>query len=95
MRAILGEAAIEYLKHMGTAKCKELGVFDSMNDMVKKTTPTLKVVVPLVMSAVTEPALRMTLDSLSRAEAGTEDTFNTPPIKSNETDTTGFGPRLS
>lgn len=97
-RAILGEAAIACLKHMGNAKCKSLGIFDSMNDVVKKAAPTVQDVAPKVMGAVAEPALRMTLDSLSRAQAGTETTFITPPIrqaKKRETDTTGFAPRLS
>ncbi|KAJ8110446.1 hypothetical protein ONZ43_g5869 [Nemania bipapillata] len=97
-RAILGEAGIECLKHMGNAKCKQLGIFDNMTGIVKQTAPTLQGVAPKIMVAVAEPALRMTLDSLSRAQSGTEDTFITPPIrkpKKNEKDTTGFGPRLS
>lgn len=97
-RAVLGEAAIASLKHLGNAKCKSLGIFDSMNDIVKKAAPTVQDVAPKVMGAVAEPALRMTLDSLSKAQAGTEANFKTPPIrhaKKKETDTTGFAPRLS
>lgn len=97
-RAILGEAAIACLKHMGNAKCQSLGIFDNMTDIVKNAAPTVQEVAPKVMGAVAEPALRMTLDSLSRAQSGTETTFITPPIrqpKKRETDTTGFAPRLS
>ncbi|KAJ8124263.1 hypothetical protein O1611_g9378 [Lasiodiplodia mahajangana] len=97
-RAILGEGAIACLKHMGNAKCKSLGIFDSMSHTVKSTAPTLAGVAPEITPAVAEAALRMTLDSLSRAQDGTEGSFITPPIrdpKRKETDTTGLAPRLS
>ncbi|KAK3375574.1 hypothetical protein B0T24DRAFT_697817 [Lasiosphaeria ovina] len=96
-RAVLGEAAIAALRHMGNDKCQEEGLFDSMASTIMTMAPTVRGVAPKILGAVTEPALRMALDSLSKAQTGgTEDTFAEPPIrvpKSHETDTVGLGLR--
>lgn len=96
-RAILGEAAIACLKKMGNDKCKETGIFDSMAQDVKTLAPTVQRVAPKVVPFVAEPALRMSLNSISKIQAGTEDTFASDPVrglKQSETNTTGFGSRL-
>ncbi|KAI0538442.1 hypothetical protein GGR58DRAFT_501106 [Xylaria digitata] len=90
-------AAIACLKEMGNAKCKKLGIFDNMNDIIKKRAKVVQGVAPKVLGVLAEPALRVTLDTLSKVQDTTEDTFVTPirPLGKKEKDTTGFDPRLS
>ncbi|KAJ1323235.1 glutamyl endopeptidase [Microdochium nivale] len=97
-RSILHEAALEGLKHLGNQKCKDLGIFRSMAMRVRYQAPTVTAVAPLVMSAVSEAALRLSLESLSKAQAGSEATWVQKPIRAarkGEHNTMGFGSRLA
>ncbi|KAK5652966.1 hypothetical protein OQA88_9446 [Cercophora sp. LCS_1] len=73
-RAVLGESAIEALRRMGNARCKELGVFKTMADSVRRLRPTVMGASPTILPAVAGPVLRLTIDELARKRAeGTED----------------------
>ena len=79
-RAILGEAAIAAIKHMGNAKCKEEGIFETMTDIVKVLKPTVVGAAPKILPAVTESALRIAIDNLAKAKATNAEDCSASPI---------------
>ena len=95
-RALLGEAALSAVVHLGTSKCKDLGIFQRMQPTVLKLRPICRRAGPTIMPFVIEPAWRMTtrkvtLPTKQNGEASVE------PVRiptSDDTNTIGFGPRL-
>lgn len=96
-RALLGEAALSTVIHLGTAKCKDLGIFDRMQPTVIKLQPVCRRVAPAIIPFVMEPVWRATTGGLilpqkRKGEAGIEPA-HVPT--SDDTNSLGFGPRLS
>jgi hypothetical protein len=90
-RALLGEAALTAVIHLGTSKCKNLGIFQRMQPTVLKLQPICRRAGPTIMPFVIEPAWRMTLPTKQNGEASVEPK-HIPT--SDDTNTLGFGPRL-
>lgn len=67
-RAILGEAALAAVMTMKRQQLEEDGILHDMAKTVKQLSPTVKQVSPHVMGTVTEPALRIALDSLKTTD---------------------------
>ncbi|KAM0335043.1 hypothetical protein ACHAQA_000077 [Verticillium albo-atrum] len=93
-RAILGEAAIACLKHLGNDKCKEEGFFDSMSAYVKKLSPFVSTVGPKIVGAIAEPALRLALSNLPKPPGTETEIPKLRPGRSNDANIGGFGPQL-
>lgn len=95
-RAMLGEAALTTIVHLGPSKCKDLGIFQRMQPIVEKLQPSCKRAAPVIMPFVMEPVWRattggLTLSQKQKGEAGFE------PARiptSDDTNTLGLGPRL-
>lgn len=79
-RAVLGEAALAAIVHLGAKRCEEEGLFTTMGDIVKKIAPVVTRVAPKVLTAIAEPALRIGLDELRKSQLGTTESAY-PPIR--------------
>ncbi|KAG7134317.1 Glutamyl endopeptidase like protein [Verticillium longisporum] len=93
-RAVLGEAAIACLKHMGNDKCQQEGFFDSMSAYVKKLAPLVTTIGPKIVGAVAEPALRLALSNIPKPPGTESEIPKLRPGRSNDTKVAGFGPKL-
>lgn len=96
-RALLGEASLATIIKLGPAKCRTLGIFDRMLPIVSKLQPTCRRVGPMVMPFVMEPAWRTTGGGLNLPQKpnGEADVEPKRIPTSDDTNTTGFGPRLN
>lgn len=92
-RALLGEAALEAVVHLGPSKCKDLGIFQKMQPTVIKLRPICRRAGPTIMPYVMERAWRLTSKGVptKSGEAAVEPART---ITSADTNTLGFGPRL-
>ncbi|KAH0555794.1 hypothetical protein GP486_006262 [Trichoglossum hirsutum] len=72
-RAILGEAALAGILSMSKETLADESLFSHLKDIIKPLAPIIKTVAPKVIGTVTEPALRIALDALSKQNRpGTE-----------------------
>lgn len=96
-RALLGEASLATVIKLGPAKCRTLGIFDRMLPIVFKLQPTCRRVGPMIMPFVMEPAWRATGGELTLPQKpnGEADVEPKRIPTSDDTNTTGFGPRLN
>lgn len=94
-RAMLGEAALTTIVHLGPSKCKDLGIFQWMQPIVKKLQPNCKRAAPVIMPFVMEPVWRATTGglTLSQKQKGEFEQPARVPT-SDDTNTLGLGPRL-
>ena len=72
-RAVLADAALTAYGNLESQEHRE-SVFADMRDIVSKAMPTIRKVAPYVMPSLTEPALRIALDSLPTLRADDEKT---------------------
>lgn len=95
-RALLGEAALAAVVHLGPSKCKDLGIFQRMQPAVLKLCPLCRRAAPAVMPVVMERAYRMMIaptKSLPRAKGEAANEPARIPASA-DTNIFGFGPRL-
>lgn len=99
-RALLGEAALAAVVQLGSAKCKDLGIFHRMLPTVGKLRPICRRAGPAVMPFVMEPAWRMTTTTrrlptkhhTKKSEADVEPAVEPAPATATKSLT--FGPVL-
>ncbi|KAH0541692.1 hypothetical protein FGG08_003855 [Glutinoglossum americanum] len=77
-RAILAEAALAGVMALNKKTLAEENLFSKMKDVAKVLSPVVKEAAPKVMGVITEPALRVALDTLNdqnKGGAATESAF--------------------
>lgn len=77
-RAILADATLTSLQNMELDQNMEESLFIDMKSLVMKSLPTVRQVTPHIMTAVTEPALRISLDLLRQQRKGNAKDLFTP-----------------
>ena len=96
-RALLGEAALAAVVHLGPSKCKDLGIFKRMQPTVLKLRPIYSRAAPTVMPLVMERAWRMTMAPTTSVPKKKGEAAIKPAViatSSADTNTLGFGPPL-
>lgn len=96
-RALLGEAALAAVVHLGPSKCKDLGIFKRMQPTVLKLHPLCRRAGPAVMPLVMERAWRMTTAPTTSVRKEKGEAAITPAgiaATSANTNTLWFGPHL-
>ncbi len=93
-RALVGEASLAAIIKLGPSKCRDLGIFDRMEPVVSKLRPICRRVASTIMPFVMESAWRATGGGLVLPQNEADVGPKRIPT-SDDTNTTGFGPRLN